>query len=313
MKLKIDHDISGELHEPVLLAGWPGMGNVGLGAIDYLRRGLDAVSFAEVDMREYYTPEAVEIQAGIARFPELPSHVLYYVKEPSLLIFESEAQIPGSGGTELMSLILDLAQQHGARKVFTGAAFAMPVSHKDDVKVLGVANRESLRDELLPHDVKLLEQGQISGMNGLLLGFAGARNIEAACLLATMPQYAINMPNPKASREIVRTLERVLGVEVDKGELDGLVDQMSQTLGEIEEKIQSAFTSMVDEEKAEADVEEVDEESVPQYVMEKVERLFREVKVGRSKDKASELKKELDRWGLYQLYEDRFLSLFRED
>ena len=150
-------------------------------------------------------------------------------------------------------------------------------------------------------------------MNGLLLGFAGARDIEAACLLATMPQYAINMPNPKASREIVRTLERVLGVEVDTDELDGIVDQMSETLGQIEDKIQTAFTGMVPEEREEAEVQAVDEEKVPQYVMEKIERLLREVKVGRSKDKASELKKELDRWGLYSLYEDRFLSLFKDD
>jgi proteasome assembly chaperone (PAC2) family protein len=313
MKLKIKRDIAGELCQPVLLAGWPGMGNVGLGAIDYLRRQLDATPFAEVDMREYYTPEAVEVQDGIAKFPELPSHLFYYVKEPSLLIFESEVQIPGSGGTSLMSQILDIAEQHGAKTVYTGAAFAMPVSHKEEAQVLGVANQESLRDALVPHGVQLLNQGQISGMNGLLLGFAGARDMQAACLLATMPQYAINMPNPKASREIVRTLERVLGVEVDKGELDDLVDQMSETLGQIEGKIQTAFTSMVKEERQEAEVEEVDEERVPQYVMEKIEQLFREVKIGRSKDTASELKKELDRWGLYNLYEDRFLSLFRQE
>ena len=44
--------------------------------------------------------------------------------------------------------------------------------------------------------------------------------------------------------------------------------------------------------------------------MEKIEKLFREAKT--DKAKAILLKKELDRWDLYKLYEDRFLDLFKE-
>ena len=36
MKLKIDRDISGELREPVLLAGWPGMGKYVVDSVNYL-------------------------------------------------------------------------------------------------------------------------------------------------------------------------------------------------------------------------------------------------------------------------------------
>jgi hypothetical protein len=46
-------------------------------------------------------------------------------------------------------------------------------------------------------------------------------------------------------------------------------------------------------------------------VMDKIERLFIEARQDRAK--ARELKAELDRWNLYELYENRFLDLFEED
>ena len=50
---------------------------------------------------------------------------------------------------------------------------------------------------------------------------------------------------------------------------------------------------------------------VPPYIMERIEKLFTEAR--HDKAKASHLKKELDRWDLYRLYEDRFLDLFKNN
>ena len=314
MELKISRDIKGEVISPILLAGWPGMGSVGVGAIDYLRRHLDAAPIAELDLSEFFTPEAVVVENGIAKaFTDLPVHVFYYVREPELIIFESEAQVGGTGGITLMTQILDFASELKVKKIYTGAAFSRPISHREPVKVLGVANCESLRDGLVPHGVEILDEGHISGLNGLLLGFAGLRDIEAACLLATMPQYAQMMPNPKASREIIRVFESILGVQIDMEEIDQAAEQMDQTMFEIEDKIRVTFSSMEMEEDEASELEEVDEEQVPQYVMEKIERLFEEIQQENSRGKAAQLKKELDRWNLYSLYEDRFLNLFRRD
>ena len=178
---------------------------------------------------------------------------------------------------------------------------------------MAAANQESLRDELVDLGVEILQEGHISGLNGLLLGAAGLRRIEAACLLATMPLYAQMMPNPKASREIVRVFEKILNVEIDMEEIDEAADQMDETMSEIEQKIRTTFSSMDKEEEVEEEFEEIDEEQVPQFVMQKIEQLFLEVSQEHSKDKAAQLKKELDRWNLYGLYEDRFLELFRQD
>ena len=314
MNIKVTEDISSRIGTSTLLAAWPGMGSVGVGALDYLRRNLEAIPFAEVDMSEFFAPEAVVVEKGIAKsFSDLPSHLFYYVEDRDLIIFESEAQIVGLGGVTRMNQVLDFVQNLNVSKIYTSAALAMPIRHSEEVQVLAAANQESLRDELVEHGVEILQEGHISGLNGLLLGTAGLRRIEAACLLATMPLYAQMMPNPKASREIVRVFERILGVEVDMEEIDEAAVQMDETMSEIEEKIRTTFSSMGKEEEVEEEFEELDEEQVPQFVMQKIEQLFLEVQQEHSKDKASQLKKELDRWNLYGLYEDRFLELFRQD
>jgi hypothetical protein len=84
---------------------------------------------------------------------------------------------------------------------------------------------------------------------------------------------------------------------------------MDQQLATIEERIREFFPSVNKEDDEE--ISSIDEEKVPHYVMEKIERLFLEAKADRTK--AQELKKELDRWNLYELYENRFLDLFEDD
>lgn len=296
-----------------MLAGWPGMGNVGLGAVNYLRRKLNARPFAELDMSELFAPEAVVVKKGIAgSFSDLPAHKFYYLTDPDVIISESAAQIGGPGGVTVMSKMLDLAEELGVRTIYTGAAFAMPTGHRESVRVLGAANGAPARDALTALGVEALDEGHISGMNGLLLGFAGHRNLDAACLLATMPQYAVNMPNPKSSREIIRIFCRILGVSPDMEEIDRAVEGTERTMEEIESQIRTAFSQMAPEEDSGRELGEVEEEKVPQYVMHKIDRLFSEVQQTRSQEKAAELKSELDKWNLYRFYEDRFLNLFRK-
>jgi proteasome assembly chaperone (PAC2) family protein len=244
MKINYKDELSPDFQASVLLAGWPGIGSVGVGAIDYLRRKLDAKPIAEVDMLSYFTADAVVVEKGVARLPDAPTHTFYSVPEIELIIFQSEAQIGGAPGMELMELILDLSEKCGVETVLTCASYFLPISHKEPAQVLGIANNSEFRDQLLPHGVEILQQGLVSGLNGLLVGCAGARSLNAACLMGTMPQYAATIPNPKASREIVRVLERFLGCDLDMSEIDEAVEKMEHTMEDIESQIHKAFSSM---------------------------------------------------------------------
>lgn len=294
------------LENPIMIAGWPGMGNVALGVVDYLRKSLKAVRFAEIQIDPLATLDSVEIADGIARFPRPPKNTFYCAKDQGLIIFEGEMQLHGQGGISLLNKVLDVAQDFKTTRIYTGAAFPFPISHKEVSDIYGAVNKEGLRDILKKHNVKLMEGGHISGLNGLMLGFAEKKNIEAICLLATMPQYAISLPNPKASGAIIETLSRILNFEIGLEELKEYIKDMDEKMALIEEKVKDVLT--IEEEEPESPPAE---KKIPAYIMEKIERLFREAKLDKSK--AMILKKELDRWDLYKLYEDRFLDLFKEN
>jgi len=303
---------------PVLIAGWPGMGNVGIGAADYMRRKLDASVCARMDVSRYFIPDSIEVDKGIGRIPSPPVHNIYLVDDPPLLVFEGETQVGGQAATAIADELLDFAQQHGVQTVYTGAAFASPVSYREPVKVFGVATNDRLRETFAIHGVQPLVEGRISGLNGLLLGLAGVRNMAAACFLATMPHYAVNTANPKSSKAIIQVFERILNTSVDMAELDQAIVETDNMLGEFESRVNAALQALREQaasqsgEQSGSEAREQEEEHPePHLLMDRIEKLFEVVQQDRSQ--ATRLKDELDRWGLYKLYEDRFLDLFQKE
>jgi proteasome assembly chaperone (PAC2) family protein len=295
--------------EPVVLAAWPGMGNAGLITVDFLRKKTGAQLFAEIDMSPFFIPDSIVVKNGIAEFPEIPMSRFFYTHNPDLIMFESDAQVGGRDGMAIIKTFLDVITRFKAKRIFTFAAFAQPMSYRSPSQVLVTCNSVNLLNSIGGFGVIPMPDGHIAGLNGLLLGAAAARRIEAVCLLGTIPSYAMNFAYPKASLEIIRTIVRMQNLVIDTADLEESVGEMDQQLAMIEDRIREFFPSVNKEEDEE--MQSIDEEKVPHYVMEKIERLFLEARTDRTR--AAELKKELDRWNLFELYEDRFLDLFEDD
>jgi len=294
-----------DITDPVMIAGWPGMGSVALGTVDYLKRKLTAVDFAEIKVDKFSILDSVIVEDGIAHLAEPPKNRFYYTGSPNLIIFEGEAQLPGQDGIELLNKVLDVAAQFKVKRIYTGAAFPMPISCKAQSEIYGAANNKTLRGLFRKMGIRPMEDGHISGLNGLVLGFAKGRGIEAVCLLATIPQYAISLPNPKASFAIIQILERILNFEVARDEMNEYIKDMEDKMAMIEEKVRDVFPIEKEEHRI------FPAQKVPSYIKDKIEKMFHEAKADKSK--AISLKKELDRWDLYKMYEDRFLDLFKEN
>jgi len=172
-----------DLVNPVMVAGWPGMGSVALGIVDYLRRKLKAVRFAEIKVDPMSVLDSVEVADGIARMPKPPSSTFYYSKNPDMIIFEGEVQLAGMEGLQMLNKVIAVAEELKVKRIYTGAAFPLPIGYKDNPEVYGVANKAHLRDVITKNGAKLMEDGHISGLNGLILGFAEKKEIEAICFL----------------------------------------------------------------------------------------------------------------------------------
>lgn len=306
-----------DVNVPVLIAGWPGMGQVGIGAAGYLRRHLGARLVARIDTSPYYQPDSIEVTNGLGRVPSPPRQSFYYVPEPPALVFVGDSQLAGDAGLRLAGEVLDYARRHGVTSIYTGAAYAQPISFRQPTEVYGVATDETLLAHLGLLGIEPLKEGRITGLNGLLLGLARSHSIPAACLLATMPQYAVETANPRASKAIIRVFERILNTSVDMAEMNESVRETDRLLEEFENRVSDAIRNLkqgmeqrFDESRDAADGAPGTEEERPEphELMERIERLFDEAQ--RDRTKALLLKQELDRWGLFALYEDRFLDLF---
>ena len=175
-------------------------------------------------------------------------------------------------------------------------------------------------------ELELVEEGQISGLNGVLLGVAADAGLPGACLLGEMPHLFAQLPFPKASLAVLEVFTTMTGIELDFAELAEQAQVVEEQLGDLMSRVEQGF-GQGGEGEAETDAtatdddegEDEDEESFPDPRAEptpepkqerRIEKLFTAAEKDRSK--AFELKQMLDRLGVFKQYEDRFLDLFKK-
>lgn len=308
---------------PWLVAVWPGMGNVALGAGGYLVNQLEARLIGELPARELFDVEHVDVNNGVAKSGRLPRNLFFLWRNPAgpdLIIFVGEAQ-PAVRGYDLCHKLLDYASRWGVERVFTFAAIAAQLHPTAEPRVFGVATSKKLLRELTPHGVETLKEGQISGLNGILLAAAADRGIEGLCLLGELPYFAVSVPSPKASLAVIKSFSSLAKMEIDTAQLKRQADVVEQQLLELMERLGEAGLADEDEEQEftipgvakEAVQEEANDKPEPQLDLrarQRIERMFEKARQDRSQ--AVKLKQELDRMGVFDKYEDRFLDLFRK-
>lgn len=313
-----------DLRSPWLVAAWPGMGVVGFGAAAHLVNALQAQPVAEVQPRGFFDIERVEVARGVLQKVRLPRTVFHAWRDPAgrrdLLVLLGEAQ-PQGRGYEYCEEVVRTARGLGVERVLTFAAMAAVIDPRAEPRVLAVtAPDDSLHDELRQANVEVLEEGEIGGLNGVLLAAAAAEGLPGIGLLGEFPYFATSLPNPKASRAVVGAFSRLAGIPVDLTALDqqaaevekGLIELLDRLEHEAEEASEAEAAAA--EEDEDETVELVDEvpgapEGLSRDVRARIETLFERARHDRQA--ALELKAELDRQGVFKKYEDRFLDLFK--
>jgi proteasome assembly chaperone (PAC2) family protein len=223
-----------ELHEPVLLAAWPGMGHVALKAYVYLHEALRAQNLAFVEEPEYFRLPGINIQDGLVQSTLLPQSGFYYWKHPGgsgdILFFVGDQQPVAGKEYQLAEALLNFAGSLGVKRVITAAAMPTAINHYQDSRVWVTATHEELLSELSPYCDRVLREGQISGMNGLLLGVAKQMGMEGFCFLGEIPFYTTEIENPKASKAVLDVLHKILGLEISLSELEELASQTEKEI-----------------------------------------------------------------------------------
>lgn len=302
-----------QLHRPWLIAVWPGMGQVALNAGVYLLSKLGMTVAAEFEASHLFDVDQVEVKSGIIQRGRRPRNRLFIWKDPhqnhDLVVFLGEAQPPIGKYAFCQQLILH-AQQMGVERIFTFAAMATQMHPEQPARVFGAATDAASLEELRRLELVILEDGNISGLNGVLLGAAADEGMRGTCLLGEMPHLFTQLPFPKASLAILEVFITLTGVELDLSELASQAEAMEQHLGELLAQVEQAYGQQYPQEEEPFSPEPVEEERLDPADQQRIETLFAQAQEDRSK--AFELKQVLDRLGIFKTYEDRFLDLFKK-
>ncbi|RLG23519.1 hypothetical protein DRN85_09240 [Methanosarcinales archaeon] len=258
-----------KLEKPDLIVGWPGIGNVGLMAVDTLRSQLEAEEFGEIEGYDFFYPKRVVIKADILIDLEFPTSKFYYkrLSTQDLIIFIGEEQpadgkgayAEGSKAYQMANLVLDVAERFGCRRVYTSGAAVSLTHHSVKPRVWAVPNRRELLSEVREYDNTVLMsqiesrggQGSISGLNGLLLGVARKRGYEGICLMGEVPDYLSGapFPYPRASRSVLEVMTRILGISIDLTGLDVIDARVTELIDSIYEKFPPEIRDRLEQRK----------------------------------------------------------------
>jgi len=302
-----------KLKNPWLIAVWPGMGNVAISAGYYLMSKLDMHLLAEFQSPELFDVERVEVKDGLIHPGRLPRSRFFVRHDPrgqhDLVVFIGEAQ-PPIGRYTFCQRLVEFAKALGVRRVYTFAAMATQMHPANPSRVFVAATDSECLADLKQLDVQTIEDGHIGGLNGVLLGVAAEGGLRGACLLGEMPHIFAQLPFPKASLAVLEAFVPMADLEVDFTELAEQARTMEQKLGELLAQMQQSI-----EQQTPVEDESVQQESAPEAGLSpddqrRIERLFEQAEEDRTS--AYELKRELDRLGVYRDYADRFLDLFKK-
>jgi len=302
------------------------MGHVALNAGIYLLAKLGMTEFAEFQAGELFDVDSVEVSGGIIQSGHRPRSRFFAWADPNgrhdLVIFVGEAQ-PPAGKYWFCRRVIEFARELGVERVFTFAAMATGMHPEDDSRVFAAATDRTNLDEMKRLELDIFEEGHIGGLNGVLLGAAAAAHLPGACLLGEMPHIFAQLPFPKASQAILEAFATLANIELDLTELAEQAHVVEERLGEI---LARAEAEMGDddsdddegegaEEGAEEEGDEGEGSERPDAAAQR--RAHRQIEAlfdiaAKDRTKAFELKRELDRHGLFKEYENRFLDLFKK-
>jgi len=243
----------------VMLASWPGIGDVSLTAAKYLVDKLNAAEIGEIEPVNFFEPMGVTVRDNVVDSPRFPENKFYYWQSPkaghSLVIFIGEEQ-PSLKGYDLVNCVLDVAQRLKVGRVYSCAAAVTRIHHSEEVKVWGAATTSGLLDELSKRNVILRGNLRIAGLNGLILGMAKERGMEGICLLGEVPAYATQIANPRASLSVLGILTEMLDTTIDLTELSQLAEQVDKEMDRIAKRVTAEFIDQFTEPIWEKDEDE---------------------------------------------------------
>ena len=228
-KINVEISTMPKLNNPKLICGLPGSGYVGKLAVDYLIDKLHGTRFANIYSSSF--PPQVSIQPDGT--VDLIKNSLYFCKTDShdLVFLTGEAQ-PTSAPAEyaLAEEIINICKKLNVNTIYTLAAYITGKFSKTP-KVFGTGTSTKIVKDFSKYNVMTMDRGNITGMNGVVIGIAKQSGLTGICILGETSGYVIDA---KASKVVLEAISKILNLKLDMKEIIKRAEDTEQVIKSIE-------------------------------------------------------------------------------
>ena len=258
-----------KLERTMMVACWPGVGNIGRIAIDSLMSKIGAEALGEIEPWDFFYPRKLSVKSGVLQNLEFPDNKFYFKKleRRDVIIFvgdeepdNASAYAQGQKAYQIGNLVLDVAEKFGCRRIYTSCAAISSTHHRDKSKVWAVASHAYLKKEAKSYVNTVLmsevegrgRYNRIPGLKGLLVGLAKKRGLEAMCLMGEIPDYLtqVPLPYPRASKAVLDILCSLLGCENDDNALNEMITRVDELIDGVVEQFPQEIKERIEQRKS---------------------------------------------------------------
>lgn len=224
-------------------SGWMDGGGVSTGTVEYLRDKLKAKKFARINPQNFYifnlpgTMQQVaqfrphtRIKDGLVTDLQYPQNEFFYDEKNNLILFSGKE--PNVGWDDYAHCILELGQKFGVKKMYFVGSVAGPIPHTREVRVSCSVSNEKQKEKLRGYDIRFTNYEGPASMVTLLTRLSKQRGVEMTSFIAEIPVY-VQTENPKGIRTIMKRLVKLLGLDIDLGDLSEMSSGFEKNLNEL--------------------------------------------------------------------------------
>lgn len=204
-----------DLKNPKMICGLPGSGYVGKLVLDYMIDKLDAKLFAEIYSSSFPPQVSINSDGTV----DLVKNSLYHCRsgDVDLVLWTGDAQpVSAEGEYNLAEEIIEICKKVKVEEIITVAAYITGKFPKTP-KVYGTATSSNLIKDFQKHEILTMDKGNITGMNGVIIGIAKRSSLSGICLLGETSGYVIDA---KASKAVLDSLCKLINIQIDMSELE---------------------------------------------------------------------------------------------
>ena len=230
------------LKDPVIVAGFPGLGYVGKITVTYMAKQLGAKRLAEL-YSPYFPYHVITTRGGGVRLPRAQFRYYQNPKGADMVFCTSDSQAQSlEGQFEVVEEILKYAKGLGVKTVVTVGGYSSRGGNQP--KAVCIATGKKLLDRVLAAGAELSPVGNpIVGLSGVTLGMAQHIGLEAACILG---ETIGHLPDPESAKHVLVVLQQLLGVSLDLGPLDKEIEKAVDVFRRMED-VQKEMESLTKE------------------------------------------------------------------